>query len=123
MTRCLLREGLARLLADAGVEVVATVGDRSRTVRHVDAVVPDVAIVDIKMPPTHTDEGIVAARPIREQHPSIGVLVLSIISSRGTRCDCSSGVPRTGRLPAQGPGLGHRGAGRQPCTASWTANA
>lgn len=73
----LLREGLARLLGEVGVEVVAMVGDARALLRQVALDRPDVAIVDIKMPPTHTDEGLVAALTIREQHPSIGVLVLS----------------------------------------------
>jgi DNA-binding NarL/FixJ family response regulator len=73
----LLREGLARLLAETGFEVVGKVGDPDQllsTVRHAR---PDVAIVDIKMPPTHTDEGLVAAEQIRQLEPSVGVLVLS----------------------------------------------
>jgi DNA-binding NarL/FixJ family response regulator len=73
----LVREGLARLLADAGFEVVGTAETGAELLRQVAAGAPDVAIVDIKMPPTHTDEGIVAARQIRRDHPSVGVLVLS----------------------------------------------
>jgi DNA-binding NarL/FixJ family response regulator len=73
----LLREGLARLLGEVGVEVVAAVGDAPALLRQVELDRPDVAIVDIKMPPTHTEEGLVAALTIRERHPSIGVLVLS----------------------------------------------
>ncbi|MDP8969375.1 MAG: response regulator transcription factor [Actinomycetota bacterium] len=73
----LIREGLARLLRDAGFEVVGTAESASELLRRVAATVPDVAIVDIKMPPTHTDEGIVAAQDIRRRHPTIGVLVLS----------------------------------------------
>ena len=73
----LLREGLSRLLAEAGQEVVATAGEPGELIRRVGLTRPDVAIVDIKMPPTHTDEGLVAAQEIRRQHPQIGVLVLS----------------------------------------------
>jgi len=73
----LLREGLARLLADSGVDVVGKAADGQELLRSVRLTQPDVAIVDIKMPPTHTDEGLVAAREIREQHPAVGVLVLS----------------------------------------------
>jgi serine/threonine-protein kinase len=73
----LLREGLARLLADAGFEVVGKAETAPELLRRVEAGDPDVAIVDIKMPPTHTDEGIVAAQQIRRDHPSVGVLVLS----------------------------------------------
>lgn len=73
----LLREGIARLLEDSGMEVVARAGDAEDLLRKVRAHRPDVAIVDIRMPPTHTDEGIVAARQIREELPGTGVLVLS----------------------------------------------
>jgi DNA-binding NarL/FixJ family response regulator len=73
----LLREGLARLLEDAGFDVVGQAGDLDDTLRKVRAHKPDVAIVDIKMPPTHTDEGLEAARTIRAEMPDIGVLVLS----------------------------------------------
>ena len=73
----LLREGLARLLAEAGLRVVATVGTAEELLRKVELTRPDVAIVDIKMPPTHTEEGLVAAQEIRGAHPEVGVLVLS----------------------------------------------
>ncbi len=73
----LVREGLARLLADSGCDVTATAADAPSLLRNVDRTRPDVAIVDIKMPPTHTDEGIAAALEIRRTHPDIGVLVLS----------------------------------------------
>jgi DNA-binding NarL/FixJ family response regulator len=73
----LIREGLARLLAEAGFEVVDTAKDADELLRRVASAQPDVAIVDIKMPPTHTDEGLVAADAIRASHPAVGVLVLS----------------------------------------------
>ncbi|MBA2475210.1 MAG: response regulator transcription factor [Actinobacteria bacterium] len=73
----LLREGLARLLADEGFEVVGKATDAQELLRAVRLTAPNVAIVDIKMPPTHTDEGLVAAREIRSSHPDVGVLVLS----------------------------------------------
>jgi len=73
----LVREGLARLLADAGFDVVGKAETASELVQQVASRSPDVAIVDIKMPPTHTDEGIVAAQQIRRDHPSVGVVVLS----------------------------------------------
>lgn len=73
----LLREGLAGLLSDAGCEVVGKAHDAAELLEQVRTTRPDVAIVDIRMPPTHTDEGIVAAQEIRESHPSVGVLVLS----------------------------------------------
>ena len=73
----LLREGLARLLDDSGFRVVGTAGTAEELLRRVELGRPDVAIVDIRMPPTKTDEGLVAAREIRRAHPSVGVLVLS----------------------------------------------
>ena len=73
----LLREGLARLLQDAGLEVAGRCGDAEALLRMVDARRPDVAIVDIRMPPNRLDDGLVAAKEIRRRHPEIGVLVLS----------------------------------------------
>jgi DNA-binding NarL/FixJ family response regulator len=74
----LLREGIARLLTEAGIEVVAQAGNASGLLEAVREHHPDVAIIDIRMPPTHTDEGLRAAESIREEHgTSIGVLVLS----------------------------------------------
>jgi len=73
----LLREGVARLLEEAGLEVVAQSGDAEDLLRKVGAHKPDVAVVDVRMPPTHTDEGLRAAAEIRERFPAVGVLVLS----------------------------------------------
>jgi DNA-binding NarL/FixJ family response regulator len=73
----LLREGLARLFVDGGHEVVATVGDGDAVVEVVDRELPDLVVVDIRMPPTYTDEGARAARTIKDRHPGVGVLVLS----------------------------------------------
>lgn len=73
----LLREGLARLLEDAGHEVVAKVGDGEGLLRAVAERQPDVAVVDVRMPPTHTDEGVRAALVLRSQWPDVGLLVLS----------------------------------------------
>ena len=73
----LLREGLGRLLEDADVEVTDKVATADELLRRVALMHPDVAIVDIRMPPSHTDEGLVAAHRIREEHPKTGVLVLS----------------------------------------------
>lgn len=73
----LLREGLARLFVDGGHEVVATVGDGDAVIEAVDRELPDLVLVDIRMPPTYTDEGARAARTIKDRHPDIGVLVLS----------------------------------------------
>jgi DNA-binding NarL/FixJ family response regulator len=73
----LLREGLARLLEEAGIAVVGQARDAEELMLKVRSYGPDVAIVDIRMPPTQTDEGIRAAREIRARHPGTGVLVLS----------------------------------------------
>jgi DNA-binding NarL/FixJ family response regulator len=73
----LMRAGIARLLADAGVDVVGEAADAVELLRKVARSQPDVAIVDIRMPPTHTDEGLVAAGEIRTRYPDVGVLVLS----------------------------------------------
>jgi DNA-binding NarL/FixJ family response regulator len=73
----LLREGVARILADSGFEVVGQAGTADELMLKVRSYSPDVAIVDIRMPPTHTDEGLQAAHEIREKHPGVGVLVLS----------------------------------------------
>ena len=73
----LLRAGLTRLLADADHEVVATVGDADTLLEVVERHQPDLAVVDVRMPPTHTDDGLRAALQIRSRWPDIGILVLS----------------------------------------------
>jgi DNA-binding NarL/FixJ family response regulator len=73
----LTREGIVRLLQEAGIDVVGEAEDANGLLRSVRLDRPDVVIVDIRMPPTHTDEGLVAAQSIRQEHPEIGVLVLS----------------------------------------------
>jgi DNA-binding NarL/FixJ family response regulator len=73
----LLREGIARLLEESGFEVVGQAGDAEDLLRKVGGHKPDVAVVDVRMPPTHTDEGLRAARRIRIEHPGTAVLVLS----------------------------------------------
>ena len=73
----LLRAGVARLLGDAGFDVVAQCGDADELLRYVSSQPPDVVIVDIRLPPTHSDEGMRAALEIRARQPSVGVLVLS----------------------------------------------
>ena len=73
----LVRKGIAALLTDSGVDVAAEVDDGEELLRAVDEHEPDVAIVDIRMPPTHTDEGLLAAHAIREQHPAVAIVVLS----------------------------------------------
>ena len=73
----ILREGLARLLREAGFEVVGLAADADELLELVEESRPDVAIVDIRMPPTHTDEGLQAAKAIRQRRPEVGILVLS----------------------------------------------
>jgi DNA-binding NarL/FixJ family response regulator len=73
----LVREGVARLLTENGVDVVDQVGDADALLRSVRDLCPEIALVDIRMPPTHTDEGLRAAREIRSRYPATAVLVLS----------------------------------------------
>jgi DNA-binding NarL/FixJ family response regulator len=73
----LTREGITRLLTDAGIEVAGQACDATSLLRAVRMTQPDAAIVDIRMPPTYTDEGLVAAQQIRAEHPGVGVLILS----------------------------------------------
>jgi DNA-binding NarL/FixJ family response regulator len=73
----LLRAGLTRLLLDAGDEVVATVGDAETLLEVVERHSPELAVVDVRMPPTHTDDGLRAALQIRSRWPAVGILVLS----------------------------------------------
>jgi DNA-binding NarL/FixJ family response regulator len=73
----LIRSGLLTVLKDAGIEVVGEACDAAELLHLVNVCTPDAAIIDIRMPPTHTDEGILAAREIRAEHPTVAVLVLS----------------------------------------------
>jgi DNA-binding NarL/FixJ family response regulator len=73
----ILREGLSRLLQEAGFEIVGQTADGDGLLELVERTQPDVAIIDIRMPPTHTDEGLRAAKTIRERWPTIGLLILS----------------------------------------------
>jgi DNA-binding NarL/FixJ family response regulator len=75
----LMREGLAHVLADGGFEVAAQVGDATELQRAIKRTKPDVAVVDVRMPPTQTDEGTRAAKELKEAYPELGVLVLSHI--------------------------------------------
>jgi len=87
----LLREGVARLLGEAGCDVVAACGSADELLPRVGALAPDVAILDIRLPPTHTDEGLRAALAIRQEHPSVGVLVLSQYVELGLALQLLSG--------------------------------
>ena len=73
----IVREGLTRMLSDVGMEICGAVGDAAQLLQLIERERPAVAIVDIRMPPTHTDEGLVAADEIRTRFPDVGVLVLS----------------------------------------------
>jgi DNA-binding NarL/FixJ family response regulator len=95
----LTRAGIVGLLREAGVDVVAEAADGEELLRAVARTLPDVAVVDIRMPPTHTDEGIVAARAIRTRHPQVGVLVLSQYVEAGYAMDLVKDQPEhTGYL-------------------------
>jgi len=95
----LLREGLVRLLESSGFEVAGQAGDGEDLLRKVRAHKPDVAVIDVRMPPTHTDEGLKAARSIRADHPGTGVLVLSQYIEEGYALDLlSETTERTGYL-------------------------
>jgi DNA-binding NarL/FixJ family response regulator len=89
----LLREGLFRVLTEVGLEVVAQVGDAEALREAVARLQPDVAIVDVRMPPTHTDEGTRAAEAIRSDHPGVGVLVLSQVVDASRALRLVSGRP------------------------------
>jgi DNA-binding NarL/FixJ family response regulator len=86
----LVRKGIVALLEESGIEVSGQAGDAEELLSEVDAHDPEVAIVDIRMPPTHTDEGLRAAREIRERFPSTGVLVLSQYVESGYALDLLS---------------------------------
>lgn len=75
--QALLREGLARLFRDGGHQVVSTLRDADQLLATIEQEQPDLAVIDIRMPPTFTDEGARAARSIKQQHPGVGVLLLS----------------------------------------------
>ena len=101
--QALLREGIVRLLEDAGFEVVGQAGDAAGPLRKVGAHKPDVAIVDVQMPPDNTDDGLRAAIEIRARQPDVGVLVLSQHADERYALDLIGDERRGRRLPAQGP--------------------
>jgi DNA-binding NarL/FixJ family response regulator len=88
----LLREGVVRLLEEQGFEVVGQAGDADELMRKVAAHEPDVAVVDIRMPPTNTDDGLRAAREIGRRHPDTGVLVLSQYVDQSYALDLVAGA-------------------------------
>ena len=104
----LLRAGLTRLLDDAGEEVVAAVGDPVALFDVLARQQPDLAILDVRMPPTFTDEGIRAAVRIRAEHPAGGRARAQPVRREGVRHRAAGRQHRVGRLPAEGPG-GRRG--------------
>jgi DNA-binding NarL/FixJ family response regulator len=89
----LLRAGLVRLLQDAGCSVVAAVPDAGALLAAVAGEAPDLAVVDVRMPPTHTDDGLRAALAIRERHPGVPVLVLSQAVAEGSAAELLSTRP------------------------------
>jgi DNA-binding NarL/FixJ family response regulator len=95
----LLREGIARLLDESGFEVVGQAGDGEDLLRKVGGHKPDIAVIDVRMPPTHSDEGLRAARQIRAEHPDTAVLVLSQYVEEAYALDLlSESSERTGYL-------------------------
>jgi DNA-binding NarL/FixJ family response regulator len=94
----LLREGIASLLGEAGFEVIGQAGDAKALEELVDELSPDLVVVDIRMPPTHTVEGLEAARTIRASHPAIGILLLSAHVEVETAMDLLEGGERIGYL-------------------------
>ncbi len=99
----LLREGLARLLDEGGFDVVDCVADGEALLRAVEKHQPDVCVVDIRMPPTFSDEGVRAALVIRKQWPDVSLLMLSQYVEERYAVDLLAGDSQRDRLPAQGP--------------------
>jgi DNA-binding NarL/FixJ family response regulator len=106
----LVREGLTRLLAETGIEVAAAVGDAESFLRAVDTQQPDAVVVDVRLPPTFSDEGLRAAVVVRQRWPGIGVLVLSQYVEERYATELiggrSVGAAR-GRASDQGAGVGY----------------
>lgn len=105
----LLREGLVRLLAEEGHEVLAAVGDAEQLLAAVEAHTPDVVVADVRMPPTHTDEGLRAALEICRRRPEVGVLVLSQYVEKRYATELLT--PDPDGPQGAGPGVGHQGVG------------
>ena len=119
----LIREGVARLLAENGVEVVAQVGDADALLACVRDLRPDVALVDVRMPPTHTDEGLRAAREIRSRYPDTAVLVLSQHLEPEYALRLIEERPERRRVPDEGTGRPRRAAARRRANGSRRASA
>jgi DNA-binding NarL/FixJ family response regulator len=91
----LTREGIVRMLIEAGVDVVAQAADGRELLAKIDETAPDVAVIDIKMPPTFSDEGLVAAASVRERYPEVGILVLSQYLETGYAMRLIESVPES----------------------------
>ncbi|WP_275413222.1 response regulator transcription factor [Rugosimonospora africana] len=89
----IMRDGLAQILIRRGLDVVAVVADAAALRCAVDELLPDVAIIDVRMPPTHTDEGLRAAQSIHRDHPQVGVLVFSQYIETRSAAELLSGAP------------------------------
>jgi DNA-binding NarL/FixJ family response regulator len=94
----LVREGISSVLAEAGYDVVGRAGDATELTAAIRADAPDLAVIDIRMPPTHTWEGLDAARAIREEFPSVGILLLSAYVEVQTAIDLLDHGERIGYL-------------------------
>ena len=115
----LTREGIVRLLGDAGIEVVAEADDAQGLLHQVRLTRPDVALVDIRMPPTHTDEGLVAAQTIRAEHPRSASWSCPSTSSPATPCACSRSSPN-GSATCSRSASSTSPPSSTPCAGSWT---
>ena len=114
----LLREGLARLLDEGGFDVVDCVADGEALLRAVERHQPDVCVVDIRMPPTFSDEGVRAALVIRKQWPDVSLLMLSQYVEERYAVDLLAGDSERDRLPAQGPRRRRGASSSRRCAAS-----
>ena len=117
----LLRAGLTRILADAGEEVVATVGAADELMTAVERHQPDLCLIDVRMPPTHTDDGLRAAIAIRQRWPKVGILVLSQYVEERYATDLLAEETPGRRLPAEGPRRRRRLSSWRQCARSATA--
>ena len=104
----LTREGIVHILRDSGIDVVGQAENADELLRQVDELQPDVVVVDIKMPPTHTDEGLVAAQRIRQRHPDMGILVLSRVPRSELRHAPPPRPTGQSRVPPQRPRVRRR---------------